>query len=222
MQIHDDVIDGRFHSNSPIRVSREGGVRPLFNGKVTLAARDIASDGTGFLNRRSMFPAGLETSVRRIVLPPRATALDAAVVAAERSERIARDARLIFHADGRYDWEHLDGSARGRGALDDEPFYVLAADGATLEVSGTVNGKVLVYSPASIVVTDDLRYADDPRSPGASDYLGLVAERAVEIDEPEVTGRATSRSTHPFTLGSAFWCATIARGRAARCASTAV
>jgi hypothetical protein len=188
VQIHDDVIDGRFHSNSEIRVSREGGVRPLFNGKVTLAARDVASDGTGFLNRRAMFPAGIETSVRRIVLPPRATALDADAVATERSQRIARDARLTFHADGSYDWQHLDGGARGRGTLDDEPFYVLADDGANLEVSGTVNGKVLVYSPATIVVTDDLRYAEDPRSPGASDFLGLVAERTVEVDEPQVTG----------------------------------
>ena len=53
---------------------------------------------------------------------------------------------------------------------------------------GTVNGKVLVYSPQRIVIVDDLRYAADPRAPGADDYLGLVAERTVEIAEPEVTG----------------------------------
>ena len=44
---------------------------------------------------------------------------------------------------------------------------------------------MLVYSPERIVIVDDLRYADDPREPGADDYLGLVAERTVEIDEPE-------------------------------------
>jgi hypothetical protein len=188
VQIHDDVIDGRFHSNSEIRVSREGGVRPLFNGRVTLAARDFASDGTGFMNRRTLFPEGLETSVRRIVLPPRAAALDATLAPPERTQRIARDASLTFGADGSYEWRHLDGGDGGRGVLDEAPFYVVAAEDASLTVRGIVNGKVLVYSPRRIVIADDIRYADDPRNPGASDYLGLVAERTVEIDEPEVTG----------------------------------
>lgn len=188
VQIHDDVIDGRFHSNTEIRVSREGGVRPVFNGKVTLAARDVASDGTGFLNRRTMFPGGLETSVRRIVLPARAAALDTSVVTAQRSHRLPRDASLTFNADGSYDWRHLDGSGSGRRALDDEPFYVIGADDASITVSGTLSGKVLVYSPQHIIVTNDLRYASDPRQSSTTDYLGLVAERTVEIDEPEVTG----------------------------------
>jgi hypothetical protein len=51
-----------------------------------------------------------------------------------------------------------------------------------------VNGKVLVYSPERIVIVGDLRYADDRRDPGATDYLGLVAERTVAIDVPEATG----------------------------------
>lgn len=188
VQIHDDVIDGRFHSNTEIRVSREGGVRPIFNGKVTLAARDFASDGTGFSNRRSMFPAGLETSVRKISLPPRAAAVDATATPPERTHRIARDASITFQADGSYEWRYRDDGDGGRRSLGDEPFYVLAADDASLSVSGTVNGKVLVYSPSRIVIAADLRYADDPRDPGATDYIGLVAERTVEIDEPEVTG----------------------------------
>ena len=51
-----------------------------------------------------------------------------------------------------------------------------------------MNGKVLVYAPQRIVIIDDLRYAVDPRTPHADDYLGLVAERTVEIAEPDVTG----------------------------------
>lgn len=188
VQIHDDVIDGRFHSNSEIRVSRGGGVRPIFNGKVTLAARDFASDGTGFIDRRKIFPAGIETGVSRIVLPSRAAAFDADAVPAHRTHRIARDASLAFAADGSYEWRYSDTSESGRRVLDDEPFYVVAAENASLSVSGVVNGKVLVYSTRRIVVDGDLRYADDPRTPGASDYLGLVAERTVEIDDPEVTG----------------------------------
>ena len=36
--LHDDVIDGRFHSNSEIGLSAMDGVKPRFFGKVTTAA----------------------------------------------------------------------------------------------------------------------------------------------------------------------------------------
>ncbi len=196
VQIHDDFIDGRFHSNTEIRVSREYGVQPVFNGKVTLAAGDVRADGSGgFMRRREMFPAGIETRVRRIVLPARAAALDHSAVPTHRTHRIARDSLLTFHADGTFESQPRgDGQPGGpgapgeRAALGDEPFYIVADDGVALHVRGTVNGKVLVYSPERIVVVDDVRYVDDPREPGADDYLGLVAERTVEIDEPEITG----------------------------------
>jgi len=189
VQIHDDLIDGRFHSNTEVLVSRERGVQPTFNGKVTVAADIRTDDGMRFFNRRTMFPAGIETRVRRIVLPPRAAAFDDGAVPAERLMRIARDALLTFNADGTFEWQAVeDGAAVERGSLGDEPFYIVAREGVDLRVRGVVNGKVLVYSPEHIVIVDDLLYAEDPREPGADDYLGLVAERTVEIDEPEVTG----------------------------------
>jgi hypothetical protein len=108
---------------------------------------------------------------------------------ADRVHRFAHDSLLTFHADGTFDARPLrDAGVGSGGAFGDEPFYLLANEGVTLHVRGTVNGKVLVFSPERIVVVDDVRYADDPREPGAGDYLGLVAERNVEIAEPEVTG----------------------------------
>jgi outer membrane biosynthesis protein TonB len=196
VHIHDDRIDGRFHSNSEIRVSRERGVEPVFTGKVTLAAADVRTDGS-FLNRRRMFPAGIETRVRRIGLPPRAAAFEDGAVPADRVLRLAQASLITFHADGTYAVAALAGD--GAAALDadttpagqalgEEPFYFVAGDDVEVHVRGTVNGKVLVYSRGSIVIVDDLRYASDPRTPGADDYLGLVAERTVEIAGPEVTG----------------------------------
>jgi hypothetical protein len=190
VQIHDDLIDGRFHSNSEIRVSREQGVQPVFNGKVTIAAGDVRTDGVGFISRRTMFPGGIETRARRIVLPSRAAAFDEDTVPAGRLQRIARDSLLTFHDDGTFE-SHVLGESAGpsaSGPLGDEPFYFVADDDVDLHVRGTVNGKVLVYSPGDIVIVDDLRYAADPRMHGADDYLGLVAERTVEVDEPDVTG----------------------------------
>lgn len=189
VQIHDDTIDGRFHSNSEILISRGGRAKPVFKGKVTLAARDVRTDGAGYLNKRSMFPAGIETSVRRIALPQRAATFEASAVPAARLQRFTRDSLITFQADGSFESRALaEGAAAEIHSLGEEPFYLVAEEGIALHVRGTVNGKVLVYSPGRIIITDDLRYADDPREAGASDYLGLVAERSVEIGAPETTG----------------------------------
>jgi len=193
--LNDDVIDGRFHSNTGVTINRTGRATPVFGGKVTIAGGgEVVTMAEGFisthpthLNKRKLFPAGIETHTRRIELPERATAIEA-ISGPDNSQRFARNAALTFHDDGSVSWRELDGGAEARRALGGEPFYLLADDDVELEVSGTVNGKVLVYTPDRIVVTGDLRYAADPRTPQGDDYLGLVAERTVEIAEPDVTG----------------------------------
>jgi hypothetical protein len=193
--LNDDVIDGRFHSNTGVTINRTGRTTPVFGGKVTIAGGDVITMAEGFLsthparlNKRKLFPAGLETHTRRIELPERAMALEA-IAGPDNSQRFARSAALEFHDDGSVTWRELEGgTAEAHRTLGGEPFYLLADDDVELEVSGTVNGKVLVYTPDRIVVTGDLRYAADPRSPESDDYLGLVAERTIEIAEPDVTG----------------------------------
>ena len=191
VSIHDDDIEGRFHSNSEITVSG-GRVRPVFHGKVTLAARDFETERERVgktppsVNRRKMFPGGIETMVRRIALAPRLPpgAPDAQL------QRFENDAAITFYEDGSYGWRALDGTEpEQRRRLTEQPHYLLGAnDDVTLRVQGTVNGTVLVYTPGRIVVSGNLRYAHDPRSPGSGDLLGLVAERSVEIGEPDLTG----------------------------------
>jgi hypothetical protein len=191
VSIHDDEIDGRFHSNSEIHVSGGPGVRPVFRGKVTLAAHDIATDGgpfggVGFVNRRTMFPAGLETMARRISLAPRAPP----EAPARETQRFGHPTAITFYADGTYGWRPLGSrEPEQRRSLGDEPHYLIGAgDDVVLEVRGTVNGTALVYTPGRIIVADDLRYAHDPHEPATRDLLGLVAERSVEIGEPGLTG----------------------------------
>jgi hypothetical protein len=188
--IHDDEIDGRFHSNSAIHVSREFGAGPVFRGKVTLAARDIETDSVGFgsvgwVNRQALFPAGLETMARRIALAPRSPP----TAAPDDVQRFAHDVAVTFYADGSYSWRDLAGDApEQHRTLPERPHYLIGGEDVTLTVRGTVNGKVLVYTPGQIVIVGNLHYARDPKTPGADDYLGLVAERSVEIAEPDVTG----------------------------------
>ena len=190
VQIHDDEIDGRFHSNTAINLSWMWRVKPVFNGKVTLASHDYKTDSDFPISRRRLFPAGLEMGVHRIALPSRFLGfLNEAANRDENAQRFERDARIVFYEDGTYGWSYLvDGGAEERRAVTSPAHYLLGVEGATLHIKGTVRGKVLVYSPERIVIDNDLSYAHEHGAPDADDYLGLVAEKSVEIAEPEVTG----------------------------------
>ena len=191
VQIHDDVIDGRFHSNSEVFISRSGGVQPTFHGKVTTARRVNTSNSERFVRREEVFLGGLETRVKRIRLPQQFVALDEIDdVPGERVHRFAADAEISFHDDGSFSWAYLRGEMSGhRIRLSDDPHYLLGDRGVSLRVSGSVNGKVLVYAPNDIVIGDDLLYAGDPRlDPDSDDFIGLVADRNVTVAEPRITG----------------------------------
>ena len=191
VQIHDDEIDGRFHSNSEILISKSRGVQPIFRGKVTTARRVNTSNSERFVRREEVFLGGLETRVQRIQLPQQFVALsDIGNVAAERVHRFAADADITFQADGSFSWAFLKGEMSGhRIRLSDDPHYLLGDKGVSLRVSGVVNGKVLVYAPGDIVIGDDLLYADDPRlDPTSDDFVGLVADRNVVVAESRLTG----------------------------------
>ncbi len=191
VRIHDDEIDGRFHSNSEIFVTRSRGVQPVFHGKVTTARWVNTSNSERLVRRKEVFLGGLETRVRRIQLPRQFVALDEiGNVPAERVHRFAADADITFHADGSFSWAYLKGEMSGhRIRLSGEPHYLLGDKGVSLRVSGVVNGKVLAYAPGDIVIGDDLLYADDPRlDPDSDDFVGLVADRNVVVAESRLTG----------------------------------
>jgi hypothetical protein len=190
VQIHDDVIDGRFHSNTPINLLSTGRTAPLFLGKVTIASHDLEANDASFFNRRRVFPEGVDTGVRRIVLPSRfLPLLNDAANGDDAVQRFERDARITFYADGTYGWTYLeDGGSEERRPVAAPAHYLVGLEGATLRIKGAVNGKVLVYSAERIVIEDDLRYAAPRGAADADDYLGLVAELDVEIAEPEITG----------------------------------
>ncbi|HVS25069.1 MAG TPA: hypothetical protein VMU03_15170, partial [Gammaproteobacteria bacterium] len=190
VQIHDDEIDGRFHSNTTIKVLSEGRVSPVFHGKVTLASRDIDTDSSWTFSRRQVFPDGVETGVHRIMLPSRFLSfLNEAAKGDAHVQRFERDARITFYEDGTYGWSYVrDGGDEERRPVTSPAHYLLGLEGATLRIKGTVRGKVLVYSADRIVIDNDVRYAHAHDAPDLDDYLGLVAETSVEIAEPEVTG----------------------------------
>jgi hypothetical protein len=190
--VHNDELDGRFHSNSEIRVDIGRGTQPVFHGKVT-----TASHGVEFLKRRDrkkrdeIFLGGLQTGVKSIRLPSRFLPFPGQTTATgDNVHRLTEDTRIVFNANGTYTWQPVDGEVPPQvTAISPNTSYLVATRYARLYVKGTVNGKVLVYSPERIVIEGNLLYAEDPETTsGSDDYLGLVSDKNVEIARTKVTG----------------------------------
>lgn len=195
VQLHDDEIVGRFHSNSAVFVGASGSVTPKFTGKVTTAARNLRFAAGSRRRQAEMFQGGLETSVGRIDFPKQAPPF--ALEPPEEDAHVQRfddDVHITLASNGRYTWQARRSDAPTHAEFDpDRPLYLLADPHTTIYVRGVIDGRVLVYSPARIVIEGNLVYADDARDGDSDDYLGLVSDGNVEIARPYVTGRGDLR-----------------------------
>lgn len=189
VQLHDDVIDGRFHSNSRISFLAGRDVAPRFFGKVTTAAASMSFNGFNQRRNREVFQAGFETRTERISLP---RDMPGVLNGGEEGDRrvFADDTRIIFNPDGSYVWRLANGEGELlRDEPSDRPRYLIGDKGAKLYVRGTVSGMFTLYTPDDIEIEDDLVYARDPRqSVSSRDFLALIAGRDVTVAGPEVTG----------------------------------
>ena len=191
IQLHDDVIDGRFHSNTEIGLAYAGGVAPRFFGKVTTSASTMMY-GSGFFSRRKnqeIFQGGTETKTERVTLP---RDMPDIVSGGDGDDRhvFDDDTRIIFNADGTYVWRKANGEGPlERADASDHPRYLIGDKGAKLYVSGTVSGIYTVYSPSDIEIENDLVYAKDPRDTVISrDFLALISGRDIKVATAQVTG----------------------------------
>ncbi len=189
VQIHDDELDGRFHSNSRIQLATGRSVRPTFHGKVTTASHRVDVNGSGRRVRQDIFRGGLETGVNRIGIP--ASAAPRSQSAGIEPTQVFDDhTRIVFDADGSYWWQPLDESLPlQQVAIGNQPAYLVATGRSELHVSGIVRGKVTAYSPRKIVIEDDLLYAwrrNGRLTP--TDMLGLISDGDVVIAGPRITG----------------------------------
>jgi hypothetical protein len=190
VQLHDDEIVGRFHSNSRIKLLHDASKAPKFSGKVTTAARSFDLE-TQARKPQEIFPAGIETRAAKIEIPESVQPFDWAPRDGNaRVHEFAGDTHIRFFRDGSFTWQRRGTSeAHYVKELPGQPLYLVAASGATLFVQGTVSGRVLIYSPQKIVIEGSLTYAHDPREhPDSADYVGLVSDKYVEIAPPRVTG----------------------------------
>lgn len=192
VQIYNDETDGRFHSNTEISLAYDRKVRPLFHGKVTTASRRInVVNSRTVMKRDQIFVGGLQTGVKSIRLPKRFLPFPGATeITDDQVHRFDEDTRITFLADGGYLWQPVGSESPPQvAAITGEATYLIADRNVNLYVKGTVNGKMLVYSPERIVIEDDLVYERNPEVVlDADDYLGLVSDKYVDIAPPNITG----------------------------------
>lgn len=186
--LHDDEIDGRFHSNTEIQVVHDRRVAPRMHGKVTTARGvHVREEGRWTRSMRKIFLGGLETRTERVRLPKMALPIGIGADPGAADLHIVRgDTLIVFHSDGAY--ECIDAASRVRRKLaPGKPTYIVGVLERELRVRGVVNGNVTVYSPERIVIQGSITYAHGARPDGDA-YLGLVSDGNVEIAPPEVTG----------------------------------
>jgi len=190
--LHDDIIDGRFHSNTEIGLAFSGGIKPQFLGKVTTAAARMTTNTLATRKRnQEVFKGGMETHTERVTLP---RDMPDVVNGGQDDGRLRQvfleDTRIIFNPDGSFVWR----PANGKGALErseasDHPRYLIGEKGAKLFVRGTVSGIFTVYSPNDIEIEGDIVYAKDPRDTVMSrDFLALISSRDIRVANTQVTG----------------------------------
>ena len=190
IMLHDDVIDGRFHSNTEIGLAFSGGIEPRFFGKVTTAASSMTYDNIGLRKRsKNIFQGGVETRTERVTLP---RDMPDVVNGGEVDDRrvFDSDTRIIFNSDGSYVWRLANGDGvMQRAEISDRPRYLIGEKGAKLFVRGTVCGIFTVYSPTDIEIEGDITYSKDPRDTVMSrDFLALISGRDIRVAGTEITG----------------------------------
>lgn len=191
VQLHDDEIVGRFHTNSRFNLLYDSRTAPKFLGKVTTTARSFNSESSGRRRDADIFRGGIETGASNIDLPESLQPFEwAPREEGARVHELTSDTHIRFFRDGSYSWRSADASEpKYLNDPSGRPIYFVGTKGTTLYVQGIVAGKVLVYSPQRIVIEGSITYAHDPREErNAADYLGLVSDRYVEVAPPGVTG----------------------------------
>jgi hypothetical protein len=189
IRLHDDVIDGRFHSNTQIGLAFTGGIEPRFFGKVTTAAASMTIDDFPKRRNKNVFQGGVETRTERVMLPRE---MPDVIGGGEESDRrvFESDTRIIFNPDGSYAWRLANGDGPlQRAEPSQKPQYLIGEKGAKLYVRGTVAGIFTVYSHTDIEIEDDIIYLKDPRDTVISrDFLALISGRDIRVARTQITG----------------------------------
>jgi hypothetical protein len=190
--VHDDEIDGRFHSNTNFSISRSKGVLPKFNGKVTTASYELpGASSFPIFNYDDIFTGSFEVGVTEILFPKSLAPISTDSTANRFSiHNIFKETWITFTDDGSYKWKGKSTkSTKNYEIPQNQPHFIIGDKKSKIHLSGILRGKVLVYSKSDIIIDDDLTYAINPKIfEYSNDFLGIVSQKNIEIAHPIYTG----------------------------------
>ena len=139
VQLHDDEIVGRFHSNSQLKLLHDASTAPRFSGKVTTAARGFDLETRTRRPNADLFKgasrrARAASRCRRRCSPSsgRRRTSTRACTSSRATRTCASSATAASPGSARH-----SGDAVREPSLPSIPVYLVATDGATLYVQGT-------------------------------------------------------------------------------------
>jgi hypothetical protein len=171
-----DTVWGRVHSNNTMHMNGT----PTFMEKLTTSAGIDPKPGVA--PNKAIFKKGYETGIAPIKFPDDLTLIENASKMGGRSYSGDIEVRLkagTASDDDGYALVYKGGILKDSVRLNDGTFNgVLGATGK-VTVSGTVDGKLSIFSPTEIYITDNITYAN--RTSASNDLLGLVCENDIVV-----------------------------------------
>ncbi|MDP2127335.1 MAG: hypothetical protein Q8K97_08140 [Pseudohongiella sp.] len=182
VMLSNDRIEGRFHANSEVNFEVAAHARPQFAGEVTIASRQSVASR---VRQSTMFANGIRTGTGRIAVPREslpASWYDSGATVVE----LGSDARLEFQGSDGVLLTDIGNNQKTQLQIPAAGLVIIGEGRKRIEVSGTVTGRVLVYSPRQVLITGNLVYADSTAD--SADTLALISDGSIEIAPVSVTG----------------------------------
>ena len=190
-----DTVWGRVHSNDQLWINGS----PTFMEKLTTAKGFNVPVGTG--SNQAIFKNGYETGVGVITFPTDLSHVTNAATSGGRS--YTGDVTVAMHGNSGADGDGyliVTNSSTGvqvdSVSLADAGFNGVLGASGRVSVSGTLDGKLSIFSTNSVYITDDLLYEN--RTSASNDVLGLICETNI------IVANNTPNATDVYIDGSVF------------------
>jgi hypothetical protein len=171
-----DTVWGRVHSNSTLNMTGS----PTFMEKVTTTKGINPTWGTG--GNTAVFKEGYETGVASLNFPTDLSQIANAATAGGRAYTgdvtVTLKGGTAADNDG-YALVYKAGVLVDSIMMNDATFNGVIGSTGKVSISGTLDGKLSIFSTTSLYLTDDILYEN--RTSGSNDVLGLVAENSILI-----------------------------------------
>jgi cytoskeletal protein CcmA (bactofilin family) len=197
--ISGDTVWGRVHSNSSLKMSGT----PTFMGKVTTTGGFSPAWGTG--SNDAVFKQGYETGVAPINFPTDLSKIANAAAAGGRAYTGNIQVRLnggtSTDNDG-YALVYSGTTLLDSITLSDNAFNGVIGSTGRVNVSGTLDGKLSVFSSGEIYIDNSIYYEN--RSSSSDDLLGLVAEKNIIVADNTNNATGVTLDASVFSRSGSF------------------